>query len=328
MNQLSGDLLNSFIYSVLKVRSSSTQNIVEYIDSHQLELLLKQVTNSFENESTLLELNGNFIVVGDLHGNIDDFLRIFQRCDYPPKSNYLFLGDYVDRGKQSLEVLLVLFILKLKYPNNIYLLRGNHETPTMNLYYGFYTETCEKYDEKIYYQFNNVFKYLPMAAVINNSIFCVHGGISPQLHSLSDIKNTAKVKEISDVDLFNDMVWSDPTKSVSNFENSPRGTGYHFGSEAINSFLDQNHLDFIIRAHEYCSEGFSFPLDSQQIITVFSTSDYCNKHNSASVLTVRPDCQFTVVKFDPLSSYQKMHSKIIYPSWLCEFLATDHFIQM
>ncbi len=111
-------------------------------------------------------------------------MRIFKKGGQLPDTKYLFLGDYVDRGKQSLESILYLFALKIKYPNNIYLLRGNHECSTINRIYGFYDECKRKFSLRVWKGFSECFNHLPVAAVIEKRIFCTHGGISPSLNNI------------------------------------------------------------------------------------------------------------------------------------------------
>lgn len=140
----------------------------------------------------------NFIIKfkGDIHGQFNDLLRLFESCGYPPKFNYLFLGDYVDRGKQSIETISMLFAFKIKYKDNIFLLRGNHESEIINKSYGFLDECKRRFSQKLFKSFNDSFNFLPIAAVVNNKILCMHGGLSPELHSLNQINEIRRPTEI------------------------------------------------------------------------------------------------------------------------------------
>jgi protein phosphatase len=159
----------------------------------------------------LLRLSGGINVVGDIHGNIDDLIRIFEKFGYPPVADYLFLGDYVDRGEYSIEVLLLLFALKCKFPNHIYLVRGNHETYQISKVYGFLKECSDKFSACMFTQFNYVFQYLPIAAILEEKVFCVHGGISPDLLHVSDLDSMEKPR-LTLSGVFVDLLWSDPSK--------------------------------------------------------------------------------------------------------------------
>merc|ERR1712060_351281 len=132
-------------------------------------------------QSALLELEAPINIVGDIHGQYWDLLRIFEYGGFPPESNYLFLGDYVDRGKHSLEVMTLLLVYKIKYPENFFMLRGNHECAAITRIYGFYDECKMRYNIKMWKAFCEVFNRLPFAAVIDDKIFCVHGGLSPEV---------------------------------------------------------------------------------------------------------------------------------------------------
>ena len=145
------------------------------------------------------------IIKGDIHGQYYDLLRIFEYGGYPPKTNYLFLGDYVDRGKQSLETSFINYLLylvslllafKIKYPENFFLLRGNHETSSISRMYGFYDECKRRYNIKLWKLFCNCFNTFPITALINDKILCMHGGLSPELNSINQLKNILRPSEI------------------------------------------------------------------------------------------------------------------------------------
>ncbi|KAJ3221025.1 hypothetical protein HK099_003831 [Clydaea vesicula] len=188
----------------------------------------------------LLELNPSVNVVGDIHGQYGDLLRIFDLLGYPPTSNYLFLGDYVDRGKQSLETILLLFCYKIKFRDNFFILRGNHECYSVNRVYGFYDECKRRSSLKVWRCFGDVFNCLPVAAIIAGKIFCVHGiisvvisqfkfflgGLSPDLNSMEDIRNLTRPRDVPDSGLLNDLLWSDPSEHAIDWEESERGVSY------------------------------------------------------------------------------------------------------
>jgi len=213
-------------------------------------------------------------------------LRIFEHCGYPGENKYLFLGDYVDRGKQSLETMCLLLAYKAKFPDKIYLLRGNHESSVTNRIYGFYDECKRRYSVKLWRQFTELFNCLPVAAVIDEKIFCMHGGLSPDLRNLNQIKEISRPIEIPDSGLLCDLLWSDPDKEIQDFEESDRGVSVIFGEKVVQEFNRKNDLDLIIRAHQVVDEGYEF-FANRQLITIFSAPNYCGEFdNSAAILIV------------------------------------------
>ena len=135
---------------------------------------------------------------GDVHGQYYDLLRIFEYGGFPPDSNYLFLGDYIDRGRQSIETIVLLLCYKIKYPENFFLLRGNHECAQINRIYGFYDECKRRYSIKLWRVFSDVFNCLPVSAPIDEKIFCMHGGLSPELKNLDQIKGIVRPTDVPD----------------------------------------------------------------------------------------------------------------------------------
>lgn len=152
----------------------------------------------FLSQPMLLELEAPINIWGDIHGQYQDMLRLFEKAGFPPDANYLFLGDYVDRGKQSLETICLLLAYKIKYPVNIFLLRGNHESDTVNRIYGFYDECKRRLSIKIWKTFVDIFNTMPVAAIISDKIFCCHGGLSPDLKQMDLIRKIARPTNVPD----------------------------------------------------------------------------------------------------------------------------------
>jgi serine/threonine-protein phosphatase PP1 catalytic subunit len=225
------------------------------------ELLLSQ--------PALLELNAPVKIVGDIHGQYTDLLRTFEMCGFPPNANYLFLGDYVDRGKKSLETILLLFCYKLKFPENFFLLRGNHESANVTRVYGFYDECKRRTNIKIWKTFIDAFNCLPIAAIVANKIFCVHGGLSPSLAHMDDIRQIARPTDVPDYGLLNDLLWSDPADMEADWESNERGVSYCFGKKVIYDFLARHDFDLVCRAHMVVEDGYEFFQD-RILVTVFS----------------------------------------------------------
>ena len=226
-------------------------------------------------QTTLLELELPIIVVGDIHGNLHDLLMIFDTFKLPSNTKYLFLGDYVDRGDNSLLVILYLLTLLCLYPNEIFLLRGNHEFSHINRVYGFHSEIIDAgFDESIWELFQEVFSYLPLASVISNDFFCVHGGLSPHLTDLDSLRDIPRpIINYLGVPLISDLVWSDPTTESTDFLINQRGSGVLFGTSVVSKFLNDNKLKLLVRGHQCTTNGIEQFCGSLGV-TVFSCSDY------------------------------------------------------
>ncbi|CAG8733813.1 21637_t:CDS:2, partial [Dentiscutata erythropus] len=185
-------------------------------------------------------------------------------------------GDYVDRGLFSVETISLLTCLKLRYPDRVQLVRGNHESRAVTQTYGFYTECVRKYGSThVWNYFTDMFDFLTLSVVIDNKIFCVHGGLSPSIHSIDQIKILDRFREIPHEGPMADLVWSDPDPDKDEFAISPRGAGYTFGGQVVKKFLEINQMEHILRAHQLCMEGFQ------------ATPNYCYRcGNMASILEV------------------------------------------
>ncbi|SGY14730.1 BQ5605_C013g07063 [Microbotryum silenes-dioicae] len=258
----------------------------------------------FLSQPTLIELSPPVKIVGDVHGQYSDLIRLFEMCGFPPSANYLFLGDYVDRGKQSLETILLLLCYKIKYPENFFLLRGNHECANVTRVYGFYDECKRRCNIKIWKTFIDVFNCLPIAAVVASKIFCVHGGLSPSLSSMDDIRRISRPTDVPDYGLLNDLLWSDPSDTALDWEDNERGVSYCFGKTVIGAFLARYDFDLICRAHMVVEDGYEF-WNERTLVTIFSAPNYCGEFdNFGAVMSVSEDllCAFELLK--PLDGVQ------------------------
>lgn len=260
------------------------------------------VLEIFRNESNILYLNAPFNIFGDIHGQFSDLVHFFEMCGLPPKNKFLFLGDYVDRGNNSIEVCMLLFAMKIIFPLSIYLIRGNHECPEINRLYGLYSECETRFcDDKdiVFNAINKVLCALPLCAIINNKIFCVHGGISPHMNKIDDIDKIKRFCNIPESGLLCDLLWSDPTLAqVGDWGINSRGISCTYNSNAVKKFLKINNLQLICRAHQLVSEGYKFFADNK-VITVFSAPNYCgNCGNDGAVMKISEDlvCSFIIIK--------------------------------
>lgn len=251
--------------------------LVPLIELADFEKLCLTASNAFSNLDLIISVPSNVYVVGDLHGNILDLLRILQKVGDISSNRILFLGDYVDRGEFSIEVITLLFCLACLYPENVFLIRGNHEFRNVNENYGFKQQIVKEFDSiSPWLKANQAFDFLPIAALIDDKIFCVHGGISQHLTSVQALKGEFQkpIYSYDDPVLF-DLMWSDPTIKTRDFTPSERGAGNQYGSKALTTFLTENNLSYLIRAHESIVNGIE-RMFKNKLITVFSSSYYGN----------------------------------------------------
>jgi protein phosphatase len=280
--------------------------------------LCDQMLHVVSKEPAVLRVRAPIKVYGDIHGQFLDLMRLFARYKSPSEQeggdidtmDYLFLGDYVDRGNWSLEVICLLFALKIKYPSQIHMIRGNHEDATINAIYGFREECRRRLQEdpdeagSCWERANRVFEMLPLGAVIENQILCLHGGIGGAIKKISDIENMQRPLHVAQVpqndaeQMVTDLLWSDPTDAdhiggvTQNETRDPEGTGriVKFGPDRVEEFMAANPpIKMVIRAHECVMDGFERFADGR-VITVFSATDYCGHHkNAGALLFIRRD---------------------------------------
>jgi serine/threonine-protein phosphatase 5 len=248
-------------------------------------------------------LTGNFSVYGDIHGQFYDLLNIFQIDGLPDPNQKpcLFNGDICDRGSFSAECVLTLFAMKIAMPQGIYIARGNHETRNMNRLYGFQGEIQAKYDENLYNLSCDAFCALPLAHVIGNSVFVVHGGLfSSDEVTLNQIRDINRDCEPGDEGLMTELLWADPMPGNGRAP-SKRGVGLSFGPDVTANFLRRNNLQLVIRSHEMKEEGYEIEHNGQ-LITVFSAPNYCdqmgNKGGIVRLFLEDGRVKFKVLNFD------------------------------
>jgi serine/threonine-protein phosphatase PP1 catalytic subunit len=175
---------------------------------------------------------------------------LFEYGGFPPDSNYLFLGDYVDRGKQSIETICLLLAYKIKFPDNFFLLRGNHECASINRIYGFYDECKRRFSVRLWKIFTDCFNCLPVAAVVDDKILCMHGGLSPEMDNLDQIRAIERPADVPDQGILCDLLWADPDRNIKGWGDNDRGVSYTFGADKVAEFLKKHDLDLICRAHQ------------------------------------------------------------------------------
>ena len=239
-------------------------------------------------------------ICGDIHGQFYDLLQLFELGGYPPDKNYLFLGDYVDRGRQSIETMCLLLAYKIKYPENFFLLRGNHECSSVNRIYGFYNECKRRYSIKLWKNFCDCFNCLPIAAIIDDTIFCCHGGLSPELVFVNEIKEIIRPTDVPEQGMLCDILWSDPNKDIIDdyFGENERGISVTFSKKYLQKFLSDNNLELLCRAHQVVEEGYEF-FANKKCVTVFSAPNYCGMFDNSGAMMVVDEnlkCSFNIIK--------------------------------
>ena len=296
--------VDTLIEKLLSVKGNKPGKQVD-LKEEEIKFLIDKSLPIIKEQKMLVELEAPLHVCGDIHGQYYDLLRIFEHCGYPGEFNYLFLGDYVDRGKQSLETVCLLLCYKIKYPEKVTLLRGNHESSVTNRIYGFYDECKRRYNVRIWRSFTDLFNYLPVAAIIDEKILCMHGGLSPELKNLQNIQDIPRPTDIPDTGLLCDLLWSDPDKDVVEDDENDRGVSVIFGEKIVQDFNKKNDLDLIIRAHQVVDDGYEF-FAQRQLITIFSAPNYCGEFdNSAGIMIIDESLTCSLKVLRPVENLKK-----------------------
>ncbi|EIJ87349.1 serine/threonine-protein phosphatase 2A catalytic subunit [Nematocida parisii] len=281
--------------------------LCEPLAETEVKELCRMAIEVFQRESTLISLKAPITICGDVHGQFFDLLELFKVGGIPPETPYLFMGDYVDRGYHSVETLSLLLCLKIKHPESVGMLRGNHESRQITQVYGFYDECFRKYgSSNVWKYFTDLFDYLPLAAIVNNDVFCLHGGLSPALDTLDDIRKIDRVQEVPHEGGMCDLLWSDPEERKG-WGASPRGAGYTFGEDITDQFTKKNGLKMICRAHQLVMNGHNWN-HHKGVVTVFSAPNYCYRcGNLASLMEMDEHGAYQFTQFD--SSPEQIQDK-------------------
>jgi diadenosine tetraphosphatase ApaH/serine/threonine PP2A family protein phosphatase len=266
--------------------------------------LLMRLMEVLNQENNVLLLSSPIYIVGDIHGQLDDLLELFKTTgsitengdlNFVPK-NYLFMGDYVDRGYHGLNTFLYLAALKLEFPNQIWLLRGNHESRQVSSRYGLYTEIILNYGAAgLWMMVNDAFDLLPMGALVDHDVFCVHGGLSPQIPLIEKVSLLDRMVELPATGPLADLCWSDP-ENVGEWRENTRGAGFLFGPEHTTKFTRINRLQFVARSHQLCQDGYATYFGDAadkgshkyRLITIWSAPNYSYRTgNKAMIMKFR-----------------------------------------
>lgn len=293
------------------------------LSEKQVLRIIERGTQILAREPNLLHIDAPVTVCGDIHGQYYDLLKLFEVGGDAENTRYLFMGDYVDRGYFSIECVLYLWAHKIWYPDSLWMLRGNHECRHLTNYFTFRGECDHKYSDTVYDACMTAFDALPLAAIMNNQFFCVHGGLSPYLVSLEDIERLDRFKEPPTRGLFCDMLWADPhedfgEESDADIEfshNSVRGCSYFFTFRAACTFLQRNKLLSIIRAHEAQDAGYRTYRKNEStgfpaVMTIFSAPNYLDAYNNKAA----------VLKYEKNILNIRQFNSSPHPYWLPNFM--------
>ena len=292
--------------------SGKTRLTFPIVPQSLLESLCTRLTDIFRKEPVVLDLPHTFAIVGDLHGHILDLLRILKNNGFPPERNYLFLGDIVDRGEFSVESITLVYLMKLLWPSNVFLIRGNHEFAEMSQRCGFSAELLNLYQTTtVESAFLESFAWMPLGAVLDNTVLCIHGGIGPSFKRIDQLRTTQRPLHNFGDEPATTVLWSDPLTSRPGFHPSSRGSGYFFGCDVLLTFLKESKLTAIVRGHECVEHGVDV-IGGGKLITVFSASFYCgDRPNRSGLLLLMPNGEREAETYPPLPYFERDHAHFI-----------------
>jgi len=270
----------------------------EYLQESEVKLLCQKAREILVDESNVQRVDSPVTICGDIHGQFYDLKELFAVGGDCPETNYLFMGDFVDRGFYSVETFLLLLALKVRYPDRITLIRGNHESRQITQVYGFYDECLRKYGSVNVWRYcTEIFDYLSLSAIIDDKIFCVHGGLSPSINTLDQIRIIDRKQEVPHDGAMCDLMWSDP-EDIDGWGLSPRGAGYLFGGDVVEKFSELNAISLICRAHQLVMEGHK-SMFNEKLITVWSAPNYCYRcGNVAAILELNENLRVSFKIFE------------------------------
>jgi serine/threonine-protein phosphatase 2A catalytic subunit len=271
----------------------------KHLSEHDVAELCNKAREILMKEQNVQPVSSPVSVCGDVHGQFHDLMELFRIGGKLPDTNYLLMGDYVDRGYYSVESVSLLVTLKVRYPHRITILRGNHESRQITQVYGFYDECLRKYgNANVWKFFTDLFDYLPITALIEKQIFCLHGGLSPSIDSLGSIMEQDRVQEVPHEGPMCDLLWSDPDER-NGWGISPRGAGFTFGQDLSEEWNHNNGLTLVSRAHQLVMEGYNWCHD-KNVVTLFSAPNYCYRcGNQAALMEIDEHLEYTFLQFNP-----------------------------
>eukprot|EP01017_Pseudomicrothorax_dubius_P027791 TRINITY_DN3244_c0_g2_i1.p1 TRINITY_DN3244_c0_g2~~TRINITY_DN3244_c0_g2_i1.p1 ORF type:complete len:303 (-),score=55.18 TRINITY_DN3244_c0_g2_i1:185-1093(-) len=287
------------------------------LTERDLRLVCERVKEILIEESNVQPVIAPVTVCGDIHGQFFDLLELFRTGGEIPQTNYIFIGDFVDRGWNSVETFEYLLCLKAKYPGHITLLRGNHESRQITTAYGFYDEVIRKYGNSNPWKYCcDVFDYLPLGAVIEGKVLCIHGGLSPEIRTLDQIRTIDRKVEIPHDGPFCDLMWSDP-EDIETWAFNSRGAGWLFGWRVTKEFNHLNGLELICRAHQLVQEGYQYWFNDKNLVTVWSAPNYCYRcGNVAAILAFDENLNRNFKIFNNVPESKSINPRTVLPYFL------------
>lgn len=288
----------------------------EILAEKEVKEICANIKSILIEEPNVLTLTTPITICGDIHGQFNDLEKLISIGGHPSQTMYLFLGDYVDRGYNSVECLLLLLLYKLRYPDKIFLLRGNHESRQITQIYGFYDECRRKFGGSNAWRYcTDMFDYLPLAAIIHETIFAIHGGLSPSFDKINELKMLDRKQEIPSDGTMCDIMWSDPEEGTG-WKKSPRGAGYLFGEDIVDNFNQINGMEIIVRAHQLVYEGYKIMFNNK-LVTVWSAPNYCYRcANVAAIMHINDNLEKKYVIFEASEKENKaMTTEKILPEY-------------
>jgi len=276
-----------------------------------VKILCQKCKEILQEEANAQAVQLPVTVCGDLHGQFLDCLELLRIGGGPPVTNFLFMGDYVDRGHYSVETITLMILFKVRYKDRVTILRGNHESRQITQVYGFYDECMRKYScAAVWKYYTDLFDYLPLCALVENQILCMHGGLSPTLDTVDQIRQLDRIQEVPHEGPMCDLLWSDPDDRAG-WGISPRGAGYTFGQDISEQFNHQNGLKLVARAHQLVMEGYNWCHD-RNVVTIFSAPNYCYRcGNQAAIMEIDENFKYTFQQFDPAPRQQQSPTEVL-----------------
>lgn len=284
------------------MRSEYTETLTRLL-SNKLpsESKVEQLTSSLRSvlleEQTVVKLKGNVVIFGDIHGNFEFLVSVMNAIQFTNDTKFLFLGNYVDKGSASVETMLYLTLLKLQCPERVILLRGNHENRRISYAYGFFEQSIKKYGtDNVWRYFTDLFDYLPIAATVNETFFCVHSGLSKKLQTINQLRMIDRVEETPTEGLLCDLLWSDPSDG-SGWGANERGYGCTYGRDVFEEFMTRNSFKTMIKGNEFAQSGVSKRWDNKLISVWSAPVSEGQTSSKGAILTVDSASNVTVQTF-------------------------------
>jgi len=266
----------------------------------EIRILCDLVQEIFMRESVLMELEPPLVVGGTLASSVEQLNKIIERCGEPGDVQYLFLGNYVSRGRgpvHGVDLLALLYCFKCRQPDKVCLLRGKQECASISRIYGFYDECKRRYNVKLWKRITQTMNCMPICALIRSRIFCVSSGLSPELRTLDQLSVITRPTEVPDHGLLCDLLWADPETGLRGWAEMDKGVSYIFGEDIVHEFMERNSLDLICRTSQVVEDGYEYFAD-QKLVTLFSCADYVGEFdNTAAVMLVDAEMQHTFVTY-------------------------------